>query len=74
MPSRSVATVLIARRLSLLHFEPIGRAARTIWGILPLRHNAFQPKLAGVTENGLAVAVHVLVKSEAGSSLEGIMA
>jgi len=29
----------------------------------------FQPKLAGVTENGLAVAVHVLVKSKAGSSL-----
>jgi hypothetical protein len=29
------------------HFEPVGRAARTVGRVLPLRHDAFEAHLAG---------------------------
>ena len=32
--------------IRVLHFEPIGRAAGTVGGILALRDNAFEPELA----------------------------
>src|SRR5436190_20731861 len=60
---------LHCRRVSVLHLEPIGRAAGTVWRILPLRDNAFEAELAGVPEYGLAVAFHVLIESDAYADL-----
>jgi hypothetical protein len=41
----------------VLHLEPVGRAAGAKRRVLPLRHDAFQPKLAGMAEYDLAVLV-----------------
>ena len=38
------------------HFEPIGRATGTVAGALALRDDAFEAKLAGMGEDGRAVA------------------
>src|SRR5262249_37405156 len=54
---------LHSRRICVLRFEPIGRAAGTVDGILALRDDAFEAKLAGVGEDGRAVAFHVLVEA-----------
>ena len=43
---------LYRRRLRVLHFEPVGRAAGTVGRVLTLRHDTFKPHLAGVGENG----------------------
>src|SRR5262249_29358526 len=51
------------RRIGVLHFEPIGGAPGTVDGILALRDDAFEAKLAGMSEDGLAVAFHVFVVS-----------
>src|SRR4029077_20465641 len=40
-------------------------AAGTIGRVLALRDNAFETELAGLAKYGLAVAFHVLVKSDA---------
>src|SRR6516165_9223039 len=42
---------LYRRRLRVLHFEPVGRASRTVGRILPFRHDTFKPHLAGVGED-----------------------
>src|SRR5262249_34296218 len=52
----------------VLHLEPVGRAARTVGGILSLRDNAFEAKLASVGENGRPVALDMLVEAEAKAS------
>ena len=49
--------------------EPAGRAAGTIGRVFTLRDNAFEAQLAGVAKHGLAVAIHVLVASNAWPSL-----
>src|SRR5215831_6472295 len=59
---------LHSRRICVLRFEPIGRTAGTVDGILALRHDAFEAKLAGVGEDGRAVAFHMLVKAQAKAS------
>src|SRR5262249_2471008 len=48
---------LHGRCICVLHFEPVGRAAGTVGGILALRDDAFEAKLAGVGEEGRAVAL-----------------
>src|SRR5262249_27138504 len=53
----------------VLHFEPIGRSAGAVERVLPFRDDALNPELAGVPKNSLAVALHVLVKSDARVSL-----
>src|SRR6516225_8262633 len=50
--------------ICVLHFEPIGRAAGTVGGALALRDDAFEAKLAGVVEDGRAVALDMLVESD----------
>jgi hypothetical protein len=60
---------LHCRCVGVLHFEPIGRPARTIGGVLPLRHDTFEAEFAGVPKYGLAVAFHVLVESNTRPSL-----
>src|SRR4029077_286376 len=60
---------LYGRGIGVLHLEPIGRAAGTIVGFLPLRDNSFKTELAGVPKLGRAVALHVLVESNAWPSL-----
>jgi hypothetical protein len=40
------------RRIRVLHFKPIGRAAGTVGGIFPLRDDAFEAQLAGMGEHG----------------------
>jgi hypothetical protein len=57
------------RRLRVFHLEPVGRAAGTVGGILTLRHDAFEPQLAGMGEEGRAIALDMLVEPEAGASL-----
>ena len=54
------------RRIRVLHFEPIGRTAGTVGRILALRYDAFEAELAGVVEDGWAVALDV-VRGTAGS-------
>jgi hypothetical protein len=50
------------RSIRVLHFEPIGRAARAVGPVLPLRHDALKPHLAGMGEDGRAVVSDVLVE------------
>jgi hypothetical protein len=52
------AFALHGRCIGVLHFEPIGRAAGTVGGILALRDNAFEAELAGMGEDGGAVAMN----------------
>src|SRR5262245_65619452 len=49
----------------VLELEPIRRSAGTIDRVLALRHNVFESHLAGVGEDGRAVAFHVLVEAQA---------
>src|SRR5262249_26893116 len=60
---------LHGRCIQVLHFDPIGRAAGAVGGILALRDNAFKPELAGMDEDGRAVALDMLVEPDAGPSL-----
>src|SRR5262245_41105025 len=53
----------------VLHLEPIRRAPRAIHRILPLRHDAFEAYLAGVGEDGRAVALDMLVEPDASAGL-----
>src|SRR5262245_9749488 len=50
--------------------DPVGRAAGAVGRRLALRHDAFQAELAGVAEDGLAVALDVFVPSQAGPHLD----
>jgi hypothetical protein len=59
-----VSQVTLARNRSLhfldtqqprvLHLEPVGRAAGAIRRVLPLRRDAYQPKLASMAKDGVA--------------------
>ena len=54
----------------VLHLEPVGRAAGAIRRVLPLRRDAFQPKLASIAEYDLAILVlDVLVERMPGLTL-----
>jgi hypothetical protein len=55
--------------IGVLHLEPIEGAAGTVGGILPLRDDAFDAKLAGVGEDGRAIAFHLFVEPYAGARL-----
>ena len=57
------------RCIRVLHFKPVGRAPRAIRRVLPLRDDAFEAKLAGVGEDGRAVALDMLVEPDAGTGL-----
>jgi hypothetical protein len=54
----------------VLHLEPVGRAAGAVGRVLPLGDDALQAELAGVAEDGLAVALDVLVPSQARPHLD----
>src|SRR5215831_16316 len=69
LPQSSSASRFYGRCIRVLHFKPIGRAAGTAAGILTLRDNAFEAELAGMGEDGRAVALHVLVEPDAGAGL-----
>src|SRR6516164_1381085 len=60
---------LHGRCIQVLHFEPIGRAAATVGRVLPLRHDTFKPHLAGMGEDGRAVALDMLIEPNAGAGL-----
>ena len=60
---------LHGRRVRVLHVEPIGRAAGTVGRVLALRHDTFEPKLAGMSEDGRAIAFHVFIEPDAGAGL-----
>jgi hypothetical protein len=53
------------RRVRVLHLEPIRRAPRAVRRVLPLRHDTFQPHLAGMAEDGRSVAFQVLIEPQA---------
>ena len=55
---------LHGRGICVLHFKPIGRAAGAVGGILALRDDALKTHLAGMSEDGRAVALHVLVEAQ----------
>ena len=59
---------LNCRSRQVLHLEPIRRAPRAIRRVLPLRHDAFESHLAGVGEDGRAVAFQMLVEAQAKAS------
>src|SRR5262249_50498342 len=52
----------------VLHLEPIRRAPRAVGRVLALRHDAFESHLAGVGEDGRAVALDMLVEAQAKAS------
>src|SRR5262245_31910186 len=43
----------------ILHLEPLRRAPRAIRRVLALRYDSFKPHLAGMSEDGRAVAFDV---------------
>ena len=55
--------------LRVLLFEPIRRAAGAIHRVLTLRHNAFESHLAGIGEDGRAVALDMLIEPNAEAGL-----
>src|SRR5262249_20416748 len=57
------------RSRRVLHLEPVGRAAGTVDGILALRHDALKTHLAGMGEDGRAVALDMLTEPDAGAGL-----
>jgi len=57
----------------VLHLEPMRRAPRAIHRVLTLRHDAFESHLAGMGEDGRAVALHVLVEAQARPALASIL-
>jgi hypothetical protein len=69
LPQSSSSSRFTARRIGVLHLEPIGRAARTVGRVLPLRHDTFEPDLAGMGEDGRAIALDMLVEPDAGACL-----
>src|SRR5215813_104742 len=72
MPTTAPFFLLFAlhrRCIRVLHFEPIRRAAGTVGRVLPLRDNAFEAKLAGMGEDGRAVALDMLIEPDAGAGL-----
>ncbi len=50
-----------ARRVRILYLEPGLARARSIWMFTMLRDDSFEPELAGMRENGGAVAFEVLI-------------
>ena len=56
----------------VLHLEPIRRAAGAIHRVLALRHDAFESHLAGVGEDGRAVALNMLLNRMPGLALATI--
>src|SRR5215470_4365268 len=56
------------RRRRVLHLEPIRRAPRAIRRVLPFRDDTFESHLAGVGEDGRAVALDMLVEAQAKAS------
>src|SRR5215471_2074183 len=57
------------RRIRVFHFEPVGRAARTVGRALPLRHGTFEPHLAGMGEDSRAIPLDMLVNRMPGRAL-----
>src|SRR5262245_53884002 len=60
---------LHSRRIRVLHFEPIGRAAGTVGGLLALRDDALKTHFAGVRADRRAVALDMLVEPDDRASL-----
>src|ERR1700737_1582394 len=52
-------------RVGVLALDPVRRAARPVARVLPLRHNAFEPELAGMVEHERAILLHVLIQQDA---------
>jgi len=63
---------LHGRCIHVVHFNLIGRAAGKVGGVLALRDNTFEAELAGMGENGRAVAFDMLVESMPGRALATI--
>src|SRR5262245_5462047 len=57
------------RCVSVLHFEPIGGAPRTVGRVLPLRDDTFKPHLAGMGEEGRAVAFNMFIEPDVRAGL-----
>src|SRR5262249_46386032 len=57
------------RTRRVFHFKPVGRAARTVGRVFPLRDDAFKAKLAAMGEDGRAVALHMLIDRMPGAAL-----
>src|SRR6516164_10526012 len=60
---------LHGRCIRVLHFEPIGRAAGTVGRVLALRHDTFEAHLAGMGEEGRAVAFDIFIEPDARAGL-----
>jgi hypothetical protein len=67
LPQSSSASRVTAAALGFFILEPIRRAPRAISRVLPLRHDAFEAELAGMGEDGRAVALDMLIELHAGT-------
>jgi hypothetical protein len=68
-PQSSSASRFTAGASEFFILSQSGRAAGTVGGVLALRDDAFEAKLAGVGEDRRAVALDMLVEPDARSSL-----
>src|SRR5262249_13379807 len=69
LPHSSSASRFTAGALAFFILSQSGDRPKRVERVLPFRDDALNPKLAGVPKNSLAVALHVLVKSDARVSL-----
>ena len=54
----------------ILAVDPVPRPAGTVGRAKALRYDAFEPELAGVGEDGRAVALGMLIEPDAGAGLD----
>jgi hypothetical protein len=74
LPQSSSSSRFTARRIGVLHLEPIGRAARTVGRVLPLRHDTFEPHLGGMGEDGRAISLDSSLNRMPGPALASTLA
>jgi hypothetical protein len=70
LPQSSSASRRTASQAGFFSLRPVGRAARPVVRILPLRDDAFESQLASMVKYDLAVVVlHVLVQPQSSGGL-----
>src|SRR6516165_9995423 len=69
LPQSSSVSRFTAGAFAFFILSQSGGAPRTVGRVLPLRDNAFETKLAGMGEDGRAVALRVFVEPYAGAGL-----
>jgi hypothetical protein len=66
-PQSSSASRVTAAQDGFFILSQSGEPPRTVSGVLALRHDTFKPHLAGMGEDGRAIAFDMLVEPHAGT-------